>query len=237
MCFCLDLLQANGANENDYRAIVKTGPYGPELVSKYARAEYIRSCFKTSLQPIGKLIPKVRPEEVSVFNGGNGLPPWVTAGSFAFDLTRKSNTQSGNLATTYMPIDFPFSSHEEEQLLSKSAGGPIQTALSAKNPASKDLMNRLQPHLCAIVESGRLETHFSDQKFTPRMLRWRDNPELRCYMAIRGVVYDMEGKHIFITHKSLEFLYLHPLQPTLGSTQAVISLCEDTWDLMPPKNS
>ncbi|KAI5917672.1 hypothetical protein F4810DRAFT_716208 [Camillea tinctor] len=171
-----DLLQTNGANEADYRAIVKTGPFGPELVSNDARADYIRNTFKSSLNPMGKLIPKRRPEEVSDFDGSNGMPRWVTAGSFAFDLTH-----------------FPFSDQQEEQLLSKSAGGPIQIKLSPSNPAAKDLMNRLQPHFCAIVEADRPETHSNDQQFTPRTLRWRDNPDLGCYMAIGGAVYDLEG--------------------------------------------
>ncbi|KAI1486414.1 hypothetical protein F5X96DRAFT_682046 [Biscogniauxia mediterranea] len=171
-----DLLQANGANEDDYRAIVKTGPLGPQLVSSDARADFIRGHFQKSLQPIGKLLLKRRPEEVADFNGSNGSPRWVTAGSYAFDLA-----------------DFKFSSQQEEELLNKSAGGPIQMTLSAKNPAAKDLMDRLKPHLCAIVESDRPDTHFNAQQFTPRMLRWHDNPELRCYMAIGGMVYDMQA--------------------------------------------
>ncbi|KAI0595757.1 hypothetical protein F4775DRAFT_568181 [Biscogniauxia sp. FL1348] len=201
-----DLLHANGANENDYRAMVKTGPFGPELVSGDARADYIRECFKKSLQPIGKVLQKRRPAEVVHFNGSNGAPRWVTAGPYAYDLA-----------------DFPFSSHEEEQLLDKSAGGPIQMPLSAKNPVAEDLMKRLKPHLCAFIESDRQEAHLYMRQFSPRMLRWHDNPELRCYMAVGGVVYDIGdytsfhpgGDHIMRKYMGLDateaFLQAHSL--------------------------
>ncbi|KAI1077892.1 hypothetical protein F5B20DRAFT_549671 [Whalleya microplaca] len=170
-----DVLKERNATDNDYSAIVKLGSWGPYLVSSDDRADLIRNQFKNSIQPVGKLMLGKRPEEISECNGQvNGMPAWIVSGTQVYDIT-----------------NFPFQSAEERAELMQYAGGPLPDPLSTSDPRQADLLNRLGPYACAYVAHANNEGISTPTHFTLQMLRWHDNPDLGCYIAIAGIVYDI----------------------------------------------
>ncbi|KAI1085495.1 hypothetical protein F5B20DRAFT_518596 [Whalleya microplaca] len=186
------VLKELGVTESDYRAIVRTGPLGPELVLDDPRADAIRETLTTSnrrsvrpdiaakpklqCNPIGKLLATRRREEVAECNGNNGLPRWVSIGPYVYDVT-----------------NFIFVSEKEQALLMQCSGGPLLLPRPISDSQTKDLVKRLEPYLCARIQSDgeNVNNHSTDRRFTPRMLRWHDNPDLGVYIALGDMVYDI----------------------------------------------
>lgn len=125
---------------------------------------------------IGKVALVRRAEEVAECNGKQGRPGWISWGSQVFDVTKfvpKNNT--------------------ERTELQKSAGGPISRTLKRSTQYSKDLYRRLKPYMCGHLDLP-LPPRAELRPFTPRLLRWYDNPGAGCYAAVNKKVYDLTGK-------------------------------------------
>ncbi|KAI0482086.1 hypothetical protein GGR56DRAFT_618420 [Xylariaceae sp. FL0804] len=167
-----DLLQELGATESDFRAAVKTGIHGPQLVEDDARARKIASYFQASLAPIGKVITMRRSEEIAEFNGKRGAPSWIIVGQFAYDVT-----------------DFPHANSDERRRFDKCAGNALEIPLDEDDAV--DLIQRLDPYLRAYVDPGARQLPRFEHHYTPRTLRWHDNPEKGLYIAIDNIVYDV----------------------------------------------
>ncbi|KAI1759627.1 hypothetical protein GGR53DRAFT_513002 [Hypoxylon sp. FL1150] len=166
-----NLLKELGTTENDYREIVITGPQGPTLAHGDRRAEVIRARL-SGIKPIGKLILMKRAEEVAECNGRNGQSACVSVGRQIYDIT-----------------NFPFQLTDYRLGLPQSAGGPVPTAILKSQTRSSELLNRLDTYLCAYLEVPQPAQHM--QYYTPRKLRWHDNPDLGIYIAVNNVVFDI----------------------------------------------
>ncbi|XXG95176.1 hypothetical protein Hte_001436 [Hypoxylon texense] len=166
-----NLLKELGATEDDYRAVVITGPQGPTLRRGDQRAEVIRTRLN-AIKPIGKLILLRRAEEVAECNGRNGQPAWVSVGPQIYDIS-----------------NFPLQTSDIALGLPQSSGGPVPTAIVESDTRADELLRRLNPYLCAYLDVP--QTARNMQYFTPRKLRWHDNPDIGIYIAVNNVVYDI----------------------------------------------
>ncbi|KAI8957311.1 hypothetical protein F5Y11DRAFT_340083 [Daldinia sp. FL1419] len=196
-----DELEARGATEDDYRAIITLGPEGPTL-NRDERANIIREGLRTRIKRIGKLATRRLVEEIAEYNGQNGQPAWTMFGLLVFDIT-----------------NFPARSPHEADELRKSAGQRLSIELTRTDSEMKDILERLDPYVCAYVRPPPLPRNL--RVFTPTMLRWYDNPSLGVYIALKGAVYDISeyclhhpgGSVCFNGHTGLdatqEFLRFH----------------------------
>ncbi|KAI1370119.1 hypothetical protein F4677DRAFT_451708 [Hypoxylon crocopeplum] len=162
------------ATEGDYLQIVISGPQGPTLRADDRRADYIRGMFGVALRPIGKLIIHKRIEEIAERNGQDGQPAWTTWGPHVYDITE----------------DFPPQSPEEREALLQSAGGPLFETLKRPSAPATGLRDRLRPYLCAYLDLP-IATRQTMRHFTPRTLRWYDNPDIGVYIALDNIVFDI----------------------------------------------
>ena len=92
--------------------------------------------------------------------------------------------------------EFSFESHEEEDQLRSNPGGVPET-LPVSGDAHVNLLERLLPFKCALVDGTRGSKKPVLEPYTPSMLRWHDNPTAGMYTAINGIVYDVTGKLTF----------------------------------------
>ncbi|KAI1775814.1 hypothetical protein F4818DRAFT_415015 [Hypoxylon cercidicola] len=166
-----NLLKEIGTTESEYRAVIVTGPQGPTLARGDQRAELIRTRLN-AIKPIGKLILLRRAEEVAECNGQNGQPAWVSLGPDIYDIT-----------------NFPLQPSDEHLGLAQSAGGPVPRAVMESNTGVDQLLRRLDPYRCAYLDEPQPARIM--QYFTPRQLRWYDNPDLGIYIAVNNVVFDI----------------------------------------------
>ncbi|KAI0173207.1 hypothetical protein GGR52DRAFT_542267 [Hypoxylon sp. FL1284] len=166
-----DLLKELRTTEEEYHAVVATGPQGPTLIRGDPRAEAIRARL-SDRRPIGKLILLKRAEELAESNGRNGQPSWISLGPQIYDITK-----------------FPFRPADIHFGLPQSAGGPMPSAILENRTRADDLVRRLNPYLCGYLDMPQPARHM--QHFTPRRLRWFDNPDLGIYIAVNNVVYDI----------------------------------------------
>lgn len=72
----------------DYSEIVTGSPIGPMLIrSGDRRVQALRTRFRRSFQPIGKLFMQRRSEEVAEFDGEHGIRLWISIGLDVYDIT------------------------------------------------------------------------------------------------------------------------------------------------------
>lgn len=96
------------------------------------------------------------------------------------------------LALAYLTVDFPLQPSDRSLGLLQSAGGPAPNAIMESKTRANELLRRLNPYLCAYLDVP--QTARDTQYFTPRKLRWYDNPDLGIYIAVNNVVYDITSE-------------------------------------------
>ncbi|KAI1383746.1 uncharacterized protein F4822DRAFT_49224 [Hypoxylon trugodes] len=174
-----DVLQKLGAKGEHYRECVEIGPYGPTLRDGAAAAGVVRSHLQlNNIQPIGKLILLRRAEEVAECNGKDGRLSWTTWGTRIYNIT-----------------NFTPESPNERKALRESAGRPLSGPLQRMSNMSR-LLARLEPFTVARLETPPPQGR-TMRPFTPRILRWYDNPSLGLYMAVDNKVFDVSNYMLF----------------------------------------
>ncbi|KAI0008415.1 hypothetical protein F4779DRAFT_451025 [Xylariaceae sp. FL0662B] len=166
-----------GLTNEQYRGLlVRTRDMCQMLRRDNALTENIRKQFGQAIKPIGKQMLEMYPEEVAECQGQNGAPLWVTVGSYIYDLT-----------------GFPFVDNEERDKLIRISKNHITLFAMPQDNLTDDLVGRLSTRRCGNIKCPKTGSRRGLHPFTPRSLRWHDNPSMGVYVAIENIVYDITG--------------------------------------------
>ncbi|KAI1101680.1 hypothetical protein F4804DRAFT_291347 [Jackrogersella minutella] len=208
-----EILHSLDATIVDCLGIFKTTNHGWMLVDGVGMAEGIRSQLKVTIQPLGKLVLLKRTEEILEYNGLNGQPAWIIWKGCIYDVT-----------------DFPWKSAEERTQLEPSFGGPVSAESIASQERISDFEGRLMPYLCAHLDPPR--SGHTSRIFTPKTLRWFDNPGVGTYIAVGDRVFDISTYLRFHPGGTLDLIQCAGQDATLRFEQFHhISLMDSYEDL------
>ncbi|KAK8119752.1 uncharacterized protein PG998_004378 [Apiospora kogelbergensis] len=169
---CLQL--GHSTAEMIRRELITLSPLGPKLREDgHPGADQIRSKLIQICPKMGKLLVPRTADEISEYDGQEGMPLWIVIGTTVYDITK-----------------FTYSTQREKTQLTENPGGRPKT-LPDDPEVYDDLLLRLFPFRCALFRGQKAPPKTALSLFTPSMLRWHDNPTAGMYIAVDGIVYNV----------------------------------------------
>ncbi|KAI0011442.1 hypothetical protein F4779DRAFT_573835 [Xylariaceae sp. FL0662B] len=165
------LLAKHNITDEQFGTMIEHDEYGRYLKTGHEYSHYFLPGIDM-LEPIGRMLRFVQPEEIAEHDGSHGSSRWLVLGADVYDVTRSFLT-----------------SDDEKRLI-----GIDETWRDVSGAKTvEDLLEALGPYRCALVRPSKGKSRAKSQVFTMRSLRWHDNPDMGFYVAINDIVYDLSG--------------------------------------------